>query len=361
MSDLVTVLKELEKPFAAKNAFSLAFESECHFAVQQIIKQKYTLDTARNNQTSLKNAIMNVAAIGISLNPAQAHAYLVPRDGAICLDVSYRGLVKLATDSGAIEWAKAVLVYEGDVFEWRGPAEQPLHKADVFNTERMNAAEPMDHLKGGYCLAKLSDGSYMVDVMTAAEILEVRQSSKAYTSGKPCPWKGKWSGEMAKKTLVKRASKSWPQSSGRERLDHAIEVLNEHEGLHEDIIAEPSDYMQPSKEQTETYLELAKGDSVDFWLWYRDLDQRIQSALPGCEFPRGEKGKMMAFFNSQIEDGRTKLDSWIDLARAACDQHDDVGFLEIVEDMPAPHIDAIIDGLNMEYAVFARGLLEAAA
>jgi phage RecT family recombinase len=352
MTTLQTALASLERPFGEKNAWGLKFESECHFAVQLITKNSSALATAKNNQASLKNAIVNVAAIGISLNPAQAHAYLVPRDGGICLDVSYRGLVKLATDAGAIEWAKAVLVYEGDEFEWRGPAEQPLHRADVFNPERMNANDPMEKLRGGYCLAKLVGGGYMVDVMSAAEIIAVRDSSKA----KNGPWQGKWAGEMAKKTLVKRASKSWPQSSGRQRLDHAIEILNEHEGMREEIVVQPADYIKPTQEQTDTYLEMAKGDPVDFWLWYRSLDQRIQQSLPGCEFERGTKQKMMAFFNGQLEEGRQRLEAWVYDASQLCEHTDEHGLAEFFTDMPENQREAIIDGLGMQYIQFARGV-----
>jgi recombination protein RecT len=37
-----------------------------------------------------------VAAIGITLNPASKLAYLVPRDGMVCLDISYMGLLHRA-------------------------------------------------------------------------------------------------------------------------------------------------------------------------------------------------------------------------------------------------------------------------
>lgn len=230
--------------FSKQNSFGLKFETECLFAKQQLLKNDYTMKAAQSNQNSLKSAILNVAAIGISLNPANAHAYLVPRDGAICLDISYRGLVKLATDSGSIEWAKAVLVYEGDTFRWRGPALPPEHEADVFAKDRIDASDPLKNLKGGYCLAKLTGGEYMVDVMTADEILAVRDASKA----KNGPWKGVWAGEMAKKTLVKRASKSWPQSNGRDRIDSAIQILNDHEGLEESA--------QVDEEQISTFMNL---------------------------------------------------------------------------------------------------------
>lgn len=358
MTNEVTIADQifkLEKKFNTQNAFGLKFENECLFAKQLVTKTDYVLKAAQNNPNSLQSAILNVAAIGITLNPALAHAYLVPREGAICLDVSYRGLVKLATDSGAIEWAKAVLVYEGDNFIWRGPAEAPIHEADVFREGRIDAENPLKNLIGGYCLAKLSSGEYMVDIMTGPEILAVRDSSKAQNG----PWKGKWAGEMAKKTLVKRASKSWPQSNGRERLDQAIEVLNEHEGLKDEPV-KASDYMRPSKEQTETYLELAKGDTVDFWIWYSSQDERLKTSLPGCEFERGEKQRTMAHFEALLKEGREKMEAWgVDLV-ALCDSQDEYGTAEFLESLPENQQEALIEKLRPEYQLFVRQLERAA-
>lgn len=274
--------------FSKQNSFGLKFETECLFAKQQLLKNDYTLKAAQSNQGSLKSAILNVAAIGISLNPSSAHAYLVPRDGAICLDISYRGLVKLATDSGSIEWAKAVLVYEGDTFTWKGPALPPEHEADVFAKDRIDASDPLKKLKGGYCLAKLATGEYMVDVMTADEILAVRDSSKA----KNGPWKGVWSGEMAKKTLVKRASKSWPQSNGRDRIDTAIHILNDHEGL--------DDKAHVDEDQIQTFLNLAAkasrqssslDDKTALVIFMRKIGQDAAGTCYNAA-PPGQKGSL---------------------------------------------------------------------
>lgn len=354
---IVDELVKLEKPFSTQNAYALNFHQECLFARQQLVKSDSTLKTATNNPMSLRSAILNVPAIGLSLNPALAHCYLVPRAGAICLDISYRGLVKLATDSGAIQFAKAVLVYEGDTFEWRGPVEQPLHTADVFDANRIDAADPLKKLRGGYCLAKLADGTFMVDVMSAAEILEVRDSSKA----KDGPWKGRWSGEMAKKTLVKRASKSWPQSGGRERLDRAVEILNEHEGLEDaPVVARQSDYLRPTPEQTATYLELAKGDSVDFWLWYRAQDERIKTSLPGCEFEYRKKQATMKMFNTLLEDGRLRLEAWVHELTEICRTADDYAVREYLENYEGEKRAAIISALSPEHYHYVTEL-EAAA
>ena len=67
---------------------SVTWEKEKQFAIQAFQGNKFLTDTATKNPASLQNAIINVASIGISLNPANKHAYLVPRDGRICLDIS---------------------------------------------------------------------------------------------------------------------------------------------------------------------------------------------------------------------------------------------------------------------------------
>lgn len=267
---VIQSLMQYESAFNTQNGFGLKFETECLFAKQQLMKQDFTLQTAEKNPESLKSAILNVAAIGISLNPATAHAYLVPRDRAICLDLSYRGIVKLATDCGAIAWAKAELVYEGDVFNWHGMTVMPTHDFDPFDTGRMDAKTPMKNLRGGYCVAQLADGTYLVDRMTAGEIMEVKNSSKA----KGGPWAGKWAGEMAKKTLVKRASKSWPQSNERGRLDQAIEILNQHEGFDDatvlDAEAEIVATITPDQAQSITdRLTITNGDIAKFCQFMR--------------------------------------------------------------------------------------------
>ena len=353
-------LVALEPHFNKQNAYALKFESECLFAKQQLLKNDYTLNAAQNNPPALRAAILNVAAIGISLNPALAHAYLVPRSPAkgqaaqVCLDISYRGLVKLATDSGAINWAKPELVYDDEDCEWVNMVTLPIHKIKLSGGKR--AAGKVDGLIGGYCIAQLKDGSYLVDFMPLADIEQVRATSKAANG----PWKD-WPLEMIKKTLVKRASKSWPQSGGRERLDRAVEILNEHEGLEDaPTVARLTDYLRPTQEQTDTYLELAKGDAVDFWLWYRSQDERLKSSLPGCEFERGTKQKMMKYFEDQLKHGRLTLDAWVIDLRALCEAGDDHGTAEFIAEFEGAQKDALLDALSTEHRYYVSQL-EAAA
>lgn len=250
----------------------LNWENECVFARQQLEKNDFSLKVAGNNQSSLKAAILNVAAIGISLNPASQHAYLVPRDGAICLDISFQGLKKIATDSGAIEWAKVELVYENDSFEWNGPTSQPTHKADPFSDR--------GSVKGGYCIAKLPSGEFMTEVMSVDEINKIRDTSKAFKSGKG-PWVN-WYDEMAKKTILKRAFKQWPQTPNckRERLEKAVSVSHESEGQ-AFTIDQHAEYMKLLNEQ----------DSIGFYAMRAEVGDMVWTALYNS-FEKGQKVTM---------------------------------------------------------------------
>ena len=183
VSDAVSqFIDNQENSFVALNAGSLnklSFENEANFARQQLLKNDYTVQVARSNKQSLIDAIGNVASIGLSLNPAYAHAYLVPRKisgkQSICLDIGYRGLIKLATDTGVVEYMKAELVYENDHFEYHGFNMKPTLKADPFK-DRGQAV-------GVYAMAKLiSSGDYLVETMTIDDVNDIRNDSEAYKS-----------------------------------------------------------------------------------------------------------------------------------------------------------------------------------
>ena len=198
---------------------SISFEREASFAVQVLSANDYALKVAMGNRQSVVNAVTNLAAIGLSLNPAKKQAYLVPRDGKICLDVSYMGLVELAVASGSVRWVKAELVRQSDGFRLNGFDKPPTHDYEPFAKER-------GPVVGVYCVAKTIDGDYLADTMSIDEIYDIRNRSSAWkawvSSQKKCPWVTD-EGEMIKKTIVKRASKMWPKT---DRLDQAIHHLN---------------------------------------------------------------------------------------------------------------------------------------
>lgn len=192
---------------------SITWQKESQFAIQYFQKNDYLAKIALSNPMSAQNAIINVAAIGITLNPAAKLAYLVPRDGGVHLDISYMGLLHLAMSTGSIMWGQCKLVKANDTYESNGLDKAPTHKYDAFG-ERGD-------IVGGYCTVKTCDGDYLTEEMPLAEINKTAQGSKSFNA-KFSPWKSHFD-EMARKTVVKRASKYWPKV---ERLDNAIHHLN---------------------------------------------------------------------------------------------------------------------------------------
>lgn len=222
-TELTTITKDI---YGTRESFtsvltdrSLNFDREAEFALQTISGNPYSIKIAMGNRQSVANAVTNIAAIGISLNPAKKQAYLVPRDGKICLDISYIGLMDLAMATGCIRWAQAELVYSSDSFTLNGFDKPPTHSYNPFAKER-------GEVIGVYVVVKTDSGDYLTETMSIDEVNAIRDRSsawKAYVKDKrSCPWVTD-PGEMAKKTCVKRAYKFWPKT---ERLEQAIHHLN---------------------------------------------------------------------------------------------------------------------------------------
>lgn len=224
---------------------NIRFEREAGFALQILGANEFLAKVGMSNPDSLKAAITNIAAIGISLNPASKLAYLVPRDGRVCLDLSFIGLLAIATQSGSILWGQAEVVRAKDQFALRGYDQAPLHTYSPFDPDR-------GEVVGAYVVVKTPSGDYLTTAMPISEINDIRDRSSAWKAWldkkKKCPWVTD-PGEMAKKTVIKRASKLWPKS---ERLDTAIHHLNTdgNEGLAE--LAKPERDITPLSDDQKT-------------------------------------------------------------------------------------------------------------
>lgn len=283
MTNLITIEDSISGilPEVKRVSVINTLDAEINYAKQQLYKSEHAISTAQKNPVSVQNALVNMAAIGISLNPALKHAYLVPRDKMICLDVSYMGLLHLAQEIGSIKWGQAKVVYEHDTYENQGLTKEPLHKFSAFG----DRGQPI----GAYCTVKLESGDFMTEEMSAEEIQQVRNTSKSKDS-QYSPW-NTFPMEMWRKTVVKRASKYWPKSS--ERFDKAVHVLNEHEGFDQEQDDKRADAIKELARLTGDdctplelwhFLKCHREQNEDFYIWlYR-------------QFPEGHKvsGKQKA-------------------------------------------------------------------
>jgi recombination protein RecT len=220
--DWYKIIASSEEKFTSSG---LVFNQEQIFATQMLMHNDYLSDVALKNPSSLRLAMYNVAAVGLSLNPNQGLAYLVPRrlrsneDPKVMLDISYRGLIAIGVETGSIVWAKPELVHVKDEFVYKGPAEKPLHNLDPFATDR-------GAVRGGYCIAELPSGGVLVEAMSKADMDKIRNKSEAFKKGFG-PWV-EWEDQMQLKSIVKRAYKWWP--SATPRMATALKILNEENG-----------------------------------------------------------------------------------------------------------------------------------
>lgn len=284
---LTEYVDDLKPEFYERNIYNMNFERECQFALDSLKKNAFLARVARSNLDSLKSAIMNIAATGLTLNPAEQYAFLVPRKFKIgydqvdfvCLDISYRGLVKAATDTGSVLYVKADIVYEKDTFEIGEIGKAPVHKHNPF-------AKGRGEIVGAYCVAKTAHGDYLTDVMSAEELYKIRDKSESWKNEKArvySPWFN-FETEMMKKTVIKRASKLWPKTKLSEKLHSAIDIVNEHEGidftpeksLQEEALEEghiPPEQRQAGPEYLVLKGKLADGQLKDYEL--AEVDEEI--------------------------------------------------------------------------------------
>lgn len=220
---------------------AVTYQAESLFALQALQANDYLAMVAMKNQDSLKKAIINVAAIGLSLNPIKKLAYLIPRKDQICLDISYQGHVALAEEAGAIKWALAEIVYSNDKFEYMGAGNRPIHEFDPFSERGF--------IKGAYCIAKTYHDEFIVAMMSIKEIHAIRERSESFKKDSG-PWKTDET-EMIKKTLIRRGYKSWPKSDTRmERFEKALEASQEVDPIDLNALKEESEEKRGQNIQT---------------------------------------------------------------------------------------------------------------
>lgn len=237
----VTVIENsinaLESDFNEISCNPEKFKQEALFSMQLLKKNSFLMRIAQNNPQSLRDAVLNVATLDVSLNPAQRHAYLVPRKGVVTLDISYMGLAHLAVKSGAVQFMQARLVYSKDTFTVGSVGHAPVHNYSPFGDRGA--------LIGVYCVSKLTTGDVLVETMPIDDVFQIRNRSEAYKKGNG-PWVSD-TNEMIKKTVIKRAFKMLPaHNSGL--FNNAAEFLNNENGEGIDFDAEAEEKKEEVKE-----------------------------------------------------------------------------------------------------------------
>lgn len=339
-TNVYEIVERQESQFASVlSTEAISWNKESQFAMQLLQANDFLNKTAWNNQSSLKNAIINIASIGISLNPALKHAYLVPRGGAVCLDISFMGILSIAQKSGSIVWGQAKLVYANDKYVNTGVDTAPTHKQQTFGDKGV--------IVGVYCTVKLPSGDYLTEEMDMATIDKIKNASKA----KDGPWKT-WPEEMMRKAVVKRGSKYWPDT---ERLSATTDMLNKQEGNEEAIqptSPNTGEFTSGQKEYLDQLIE--KGDALEMYVFSSSFDLTDASGAGANvwislmhSFEKGQKGKYQDIVKALKRSGEDIFNEYLTSIESKLGV-DDIAVAEIVEGMTTDTLKLIESKLNPE-------------
>lgn len=363
MTEVTTWVDAIEKTkerFLQIAPAEMKFETEKGFAVQILKNNDYLMTVAQNHPVSLMQAVTNVAAIGLSLNPAEKQAYLIPRSvkgekgyvTKIFLEPSYMGLIKLATDSGSIKWVQAYPVYASDEFMFMGAGEKPAHKFNPFD-----AADKRGAFVGVYCVAKTVDGDHLVAMMSAEQVESIRDRSEQWKKSKSGPWATDFI-EQAKKSVIRQAFKTWPRTN-LHRMAAAVEISNDNEGF-EPILTSPNlgDYTAEMKEYFDSLIE--KGDALRMFVFQVKTNEQNESTFTNLyhSFEKGQKGKYQKVIDDLIAKGYNIISDIRVALNDAINADDDVGVQENISGFDADTIDVILSGMNPNVAAEIKRIAE---
>ncbi len=161
---------------------------------------RQSADLQRCRPESLLGALMTSAQLGLEPGPL-GEAYLVPYGDQVTFIPGYRGLIKLAWNSGQLKNISARVVHEEDEFEYS----YGLHPDLIHKPARGDRGGITDV----YAAATLLDGGAEFEVMDVGAVEAIRGRSRA---GKKGPWVTDWEA-MARKTAVRQLAKWLPMAT----------------------------------------------------------------------------------------------------------------------------------------------------
>lgn len=183
----------------------------CRIVMTQVQRTPKLLECERD---SLWAALMTAAQLGLEPDGIQAH--LIPFGRKVQFIADYKGLISLAYNSGEVQNLMAQEVRERDEFSY------------AYGNDHHLRHKPADGERGDithfYSYAHTKAGGFQFEVMTRAEVDEVRDASQGYKKaleraaregGAPeTPWVTSYV-PMGRKTLIRRLSKYLPRSVQR--------------------------------------------------------------------------------------------------------------------------------------------------
>lgn len=167
---------------------------------------------------SIYAAVMNIATLGLDLNPLLGQVAIVPRGGKATVSVQYKGWIALGLAHPAIGAVNVGIIHEKDQYEIIEGTTPEI----VVRPKLGDRGAPIAY----YAVTVWAGGAKTFTIMTKEEVETHRNTfSEAWKSGGKSAdvWKRNFDA-MALKTVVLREKRCWPISVGVEDDEDVIEI-----------------------------------------------------------------------------------------------------------------------------------------
>ena len=260
-----------------------------------------TPKVAQTDPRSVLACVVESAQLGLVPDGLTGEAYLVPFKNTCTLIVGYRGLLKLARNSGEIASIYAFPVYEGDRFKhYLGLKPNIVHEPNLDTPER----EEPGNMTYVYAVALFKDGTTQFEVMSRREVMRIKSRSRSGSNG---PWVSDFV-EMAKKTVLRRLCKMLPVSTQMMRAVAVDEAQERGDAIPAaaEVIVEQEPKASPLKALTDQLQQDAgtepeQGDVEDEDADWPPLNGETQQQEQPAEEPRPDRRQRKTVLASLTE------------------------------------------------------------
>jgi recombination protein RecT len=206
------LVSSMEAEFAKALPKQMPLETFMRVAVTEL---RQNPDLQACSSDSLLGALMTAARLGLEVGGPMGHFYLTPRNvknkatgqpgKQVVPIIGYRGLVKLARNTGQVGAVKAWVVYEGDHFEEGANSE----RGPYFDFRKAPGGPAGRKEVGVIAVAKLAGGDVQHTYLTLDEVLDRKARGAAGDRG---PWATDREA-MIRKTGIRALASELPQST----------------------------------------------------------------------------------------------------------------------------------------------------
>ncbi|WP_330925009.1 recombinase RecT [Candidatus Sororendozoicomonas aggregata] len=178
-------------------------------------------------------SVIQAATLGLQVGGVLGHCYLVPffnkhtgRQECQFM-LGYRGMIKLARESGEIASIEARVVYDNEKFSVQYGTQSYITHSPAIDGSA-------GKILGVYGIAKMTSGEDYIEWLHVSKIEGFRTRSKSGNAG---PWQTDYE-EMAKKTVVRRMFKFLPLGEVAQKAakQDELEDLNVVEGEASEVV-----------------------------------------------------------------------------------------------------------------------------